>query len=111
MAGNQVQNLVLGTTRFSIGEILLIKKTGVRAVVVEVDPHFRGSASWFEELGISPQLKSTPWYQLLIENGDEVVYMPEGHLETSEELEPINNPNLLSHFQNYENGRYHKLFH
>lgn len=96
---------------FAIGEIVVVKKTGIRGVIIEVDEIFKGSPSWFTDMKLNPTLRTCPWYHIMLENGDECVYVSETHLERGSNKEPVSNNLLLLHFQGYENGKYKRLSH
>jgi heat shock protein HspQ len=97
--------------RFALGEIVRHCHDEVRGVVMEVDDCFRGDEEAYQSLpGIKPA-KAQPWYHVLLDGEDHIMYLPEHHLESDVTGEPVVHPLLCQVFNGFENGKYSRLLH
>jgi heat shock protein HspQ len=94
--------------RFSVGQLVHHKLLGYRGVVVDVDPCFQGSDEWYEDTARSQPPKDKPWYHVLVHEADYETYVAEKNLEPDESQQPVNHPDLLKFFDDFEGGLYVK---
>jgi heat shock protein HspQ len=94
--------------KFNIGDIVMHKRQGYRAVVVDVDPLFQASGRY------NPQAKKrefalrNPWYRLLVDDSSQMTYVEECLLSFGISRESINNPKV-EHYLEQKQGIYHPI--
>ena len=94
------------TPKFSIGQVVQHKLFNYRGVIIDVDPAFQGSESWYQEMAKSRPPKERPWYHVLPHRAAHQTYVAEQNLESDDTGEPIDHP-LLGHvFREFRDGRY-----
>ncbi|SFM90997.1 heat shock protein HspQ [Izhakiella capsodis] len=57
-------------SKFGIGQQVRHKMFGFLGVVVDVDPVYSLDAPAFDEVANSEQLRGSPWYHVVMEDGD-----------------------------------------
>jgi heat shock protein HspQ len=92
--------------RFTIGDVIHHKKFGYRGVIVDVDPVFQGSETWYRVMAKSQPPKDKPWYHVLVHDATHRTYVAERHLEPDQEGGQISHPELGRFFDTFRNGRY-----
>ncbi len=92
--------------RFAIGQVVHHRKFDYRGVVVEVDPTFQGSETWYDVMAKSRPPKDKPWYHVLVHDASHTTYVAERHLEPDESGGQISHPDLGRHFDTFQKGRY-----
>lgn len=92
--------------RFQVGQPIHHKRFDYRGVIVDVDPIFLGSEQWYETMAVSRPPKDQPWYHVLVHEAEHRTYVAERNLEPDLSGEPIRHPELMSHFDRFENGLY-----
>jgi len=97
--------------RFAVGQVVSHRKFGYRAVVTDVDAFFQLSDEWYEQVARSRPPKDQPWYHVLVEGSDEPRYVAERHLEADESGQPVRNPAVDDHFDDFVEGRYVRRAH
>lgn len=94
--------------KFNIGDIVMHKRQGYRAVVVDVDPLFQASGRY------NPQVKKrefalrNPWYRLLVDDSSQMTYVEECLLSFGISQEGINNPKVENYLEQKQ-GIYHPI--
>jgi len=110
-AGEQEQNTQMWkrSAKFGIGEVVQHRHYPFRGVVYEIDPAFDNSDEWWHSIPeeIRPR-KDQPYYHLLAENDRTtyVAYVSEQNLRPDDTGRPCRHPQIKSHFENFESGRY-----
>lgn len=95
------------TAQFAVGDIIHHRRFGYRGVVVDVDPQFLGSESWYETMARSRPPKDKPWYHVLVDGTDDKTYVAERHLEPDSSDEPVSHPEIEDFLERGEDGHYH----
>ena len=91
---------------FAIGQIVIHRLFGYRGVIFEVDPSFNLSEEWYQTMARSRPPKDAPWYQVLVDNAAHTTYVAQQNLRPSDNLDPINHPELDQLFERFDNGHY-----
>ena len=94
------------SAKFSVGQLVRHKRFGYRGVVVDVDPIFQGSESWYEQVALSRPPKDRPWYRVIVHEADHETYVAERHLEPDLSAEPVQHPLVNVVFDAFSDGRY-----
>ena len=92
--------------KFRVGQLVHHRLFGYRGVVVDVDPDFQGSDTWYESMAISRPPKGSPWYYVLVHDADYNTYVAERNLEEDWSDEEINHPLVADIFVKKQNGTY-----
>ncbi len=92
--------------QFGVGEVVHHKKFDYRGVIVGVDPEFRGSSAWYDQVARSRPPKDRPWYHVLVHGAAHRTYVAERHLEPDTTGEQILHPELGEFFDQFAGGRY-----
>lgn len=98
--------------KFAIGQIIHHTLFGYRGVIVDIDPYFQGSNSWYNAATRTKPPKDRPWYHVLVDGEDYTTYVAERNLEADVENEPVKHRELKKHFDQFEDGSYvvrHKI--
>lgn len=90
---------------FSVGELIQHRNFDYRGVVVDIDPVFLGSQTWFEQMAHNHETSHLPWYRILVDEGFET-YVSESQLLRDLSGEPVENPGLCEYFSGFNQGRY-----
>lgn len=93
--------------RFSIGQLIRHRLFHYRGVVFDVDPEFRLSEEWYEQVAQSRPPKNAPWYHVLVDGSDQTTYVAERNLESDSEGTPIHHPLVATLFDVFDSGEYH----
>jgi len=93
-------------TKFYVGQIVHHQRFDYRGVIVDVDPEFSGSESWYEHVAKSRPPKDQPWYRILVDGAEHETYVAEHHLENDAVQTPIKHPDVNAFFADYTNGAY-----
>lgn len=80
--------------KFNIGDLVVHKYQGYRAVIIDVDPLFQCSGLYNPQAFTRDFSQSNPWYRLLIDNSSQITYVKEEVLIHDLSRQHINNPNL-----------------
>lgn len=96
----------LGSAKFAVGQIVRHLMFGYRGVIFDVDPEFRASEEWYEQVALSRPPKDRPWYHVLVHDAEHTTYVAERNLEVDDTEEPIRHPMLDEHFEDMRGGRY-----
>ena len=93
-------------TKFYVGQIVHHLRFDYRGVIVDVDPEFSGSETWYENVAKSRPPKDQPWYRVLVDGAEHETYVAERHLEDDFGHEPVANPAVEKFFSKYADGSY-----
>lgn len=97
--------------QFSPGDIVVHKQNKFRGVVLEVDEQFFGTDELLNNHGSYKGAKKRPWYHVLVDGTQDVIYVAECHLTGDNSGAPVNHPMINSVFTDFANGRYIRLTH
>ena len=98
-----------GLAMFNIGDLVVHKRHGYRAVVVDVDPLFQASGRYNPQASKREFSKRNPWYRLLVDGCSQMTYVEECLLRLDFNHQFIDNPNV-DHFLMESQGAYHTIF-
>lgn len=84
--------------KFAPGQLVVHELFEYRGVVIDVDPYFKGSDSWYEQMAKSKPPKTSPWYHVLVDGAEMQTYVAERNLSADESGHPIEHPDLADHF-------------
>ena len=95
--------------KYSLGQIVRHRKHPFRGVVFDVDAMFSNTEEWYESIPEdSRPERDQPFYHLLEENDQSyyVAYVSEQNLLPDDTGEPVDHPDVLDIFGEFEDGRY-----
>lgn len=92
--------------KFAVGQPVYHKLFNYRAVIVDVDPEFRGSDDWYAKMAPSRPPKDRPWYHVLVHGAGTRCYVAERNLDADRSGDPIVHPELDSYFVGFTEGAY-----
>lgn len=92
--------------KFSVGQLIHHKLFDYRGVIIDVDPAFQGTESWYEAMARSKPPKDRPWYHVLPHRARHQTYVAEQNLEPDTSGSPIEHPWLDRVFAAFRDGRY-----
>ena len=95
--------------KFSIGDLVVHKRHGYRAVVVDVDPLFQASGRYNPQAIKREFCTRNPWYRLLVDGSSQMTYVEECLLGSDFNRQSIDNPNI-DHFLINRQGAYRNIF-
>ena len=94
---------------FNIGDIVKHRHFSFRGVIFDVDPEFANTEEWYESIPaeIRPS-REQPFYHLLAENEDSyyTAYVSQQNLMHDGDAGPVDHPELVDMFDDFDNGRY-----
>ncbi len=94
------------SAKFGVGQLIHHKRFDYRGVIIDVDPQFNGSDTWYERAARSRPPKDRPWYHVLVDGSDMQTYVAERNLEPDESDEPIRHPDVEVYFSDLADGSY-----
>ena len=94
------------TAKFRPGQLIHHRLFEYRGVIVDVDPHFRGTEEWHANVARSQPPKDQPWYHILVHGQDLNTYVAERNLEPDETGEPIHHVEIGMFFEGMGDGGY-----
>ena len=94
--------------KFNIGDLVVHKRQGYRAVVVDVDPLFQASGRYNPQACKREFSQRNPWYRLLVDHSSQMTYVEECLLAFDTNLQQINNPNI-DHYLENQQGIYRRI--
>ncbi len=97
--------------KFAPGDVVVLRQTGARGVIVEVDQIFCGPENAKTNLTWAKGPKRSPWYHVLVERESEAIYVSECQLDRDHSGSPISHPLIASVFTDFAKGRYIRLNH
>ncbi len=80
--------------KFNIGDVVLHKQQGYRAVIVDIDPLFQASGQYNPQAQKRAFAHQNPWYRLLVDKTSQMTYVEEPLLLPAPESQrtPVTNP-------------------
>ena len=94
------------SAKFHVGQTVQHRMFNYRGVVVDVDPEFRGTEEWYEQMAGSRPPKDKPWYHVLVHEASHWTYVAERNLVADDSGEPIRHPDLDQVFSSVHDGSY-----
>ncbi len=98
----------ISRAKYTVGELIHHSLFDYRGVIIDVDPRFQATDSWYEMMAKSKPPKNKPWYHVLVHGSTHTTYVAEQNLEPDSSANPINHPMLQHFFSEFKNGRYIK---
>lgn len=92
--------------KFNIGDFVVHKKHGYRAVIIDVDAIFQASGRYNPLTCESAFAKRNPWYRLLIDGRNQETYVEECLLIADLDQQTVDNP-AIERYLTHRQGRYH----
>lgn len=97
---------VTSSAKFHVGQLIQHRLFEYRGVIIDVDPHFLGTESWYQKVAQSRPPKDSPWYHVLVDGQVHQTYVAERNLEADNSLSPITHPDLTDYFSGLGNNGY-----
>ena len=92
--------------KFNIGDLVVHKRQGYRAVVVDVDPLFQASGRYNPQASKRDFATRNPWYRLLVDESSQLTYVEESLLVFDPNQQAIENPKLDHYLEKRPDGYY-----
>ena len=95
--------------KYHIGQVLRHRKHPFRGVVFDVDAMFSNTEEWYDAIPEdSRPRRDQPFYYLLAENDQSyyVAYVSEQNLVADSSGEPVEHPELIAQFGEFNDGYY-----
>ena len=95
--------------KYHIGQVLRHRKHPFRGVVFDVDAMFSNTEEWYHAIPEdSRPRRDQPFYHLLAENDQSyyVAYVSEQNLVADSSGEPVEHPELIAQFGEFNDGYY-----
>jgi len=91
--------------KFNLGEVVLHKQQGYRALVVDIDPFFQASGRYNPQATKRAFAHQHPWYRLLVDDTSQMTYVEEPLLVRDPEpaSKLFNNPRVLEYLKKQNN--------
>ncbi|WBU63013.1 heat shock protein HspQ [Paracoccus aerodenitrificans] len=97
------------TAKYMIGQVVRHRSHPFRGVVFDIDPEFANSEEWYQSIpeDARPE-KDQPYYHLYAETEATyyVAYVSEQNLVADQSGEPVEHPELMDLFGEFEDGYY-----
>ena len=93
----------MSQAKFNLGEVVLHKQQGYRALVVDIDPIFQASGRYNPQATTRTFAHQHPWYRLLVDDSSQITYVEEPHLTRDPEplAKPFDNPRILEYLKKH----------
>lgn len=85
--------------KFNIGDFVIHKRQGYRAVIVDVDPLFQASGHYNPQTPVREFATRNPWYRLLVDESSLMTYVEECLLKLDKDCRTIKNPNITAYLK------------
>jgi len=92
--------------RFAIGQVIRHRLFHYRGVIIDIDPQYCGSEEWYERMAPSHPPKDRPWYKVLVHAAGTRSYVAERNLAVDDSGDPVNHPEIETHFLDFDAGVY-----
>ncbi|ASG65905.1 DNA-binding protein [Idiomarina sp. X4] len=92
--------------KFSIGQLVTHSIYGYRGVIIDADPEFTLSDSWYEKMATTKPSKQQPWYHILVNNSSIQTYVSESSLDVDLSEQEIQHPMIDLVFCGKSHGQY-----
>lgn len=93
------------SAKFNVGDRVIHKQHGYRAVIIDVDPYFRASGRPNPQAIKREFATRNPWYRLLVDKSSHMTYVEECLLIMDPSKKAIKNPNLKDYLHE-SHGKY-----
>lgn len=93
------------SAKFNVGERVIHKQQGYRAVIVDIDPCFQASGRVNPQVTKREFATRNPWYRLLVDESSQMTYVEECQLVKDPSPNTIDNPHIPSYLSENE-GKY-----
>ena len=101
--------MLSASAKFSLGQVVRNRVHSFRGVIFDVDPQFNNTEEWWESIpeDIRPA-KDQPFYHLYAETEATyyVAYVSEQNLVADSSGEPVEHPELIAQFGEFNDGYY-----
>ena len=94
--------------KFNIGDLVVHKRQGYRAVVLDVDPLFQASGRYNPQSCKRSFSTRNPWYRLLVDESSQMTYVEECLLVFDMSQQSIDNPKIEYYLEKRQ-GAYHNI--
>lgn len=94
LVSDEAEKSMSKIAKFNIGDLVVHKKQGYRAVVVDVDPLFQASGRYNPQATKRDFAMRNPWYRLLVDNSNQMTYVEECLLAFDSSNKFIDNPQV-----------------
>lgn len=91
---------------FNVGDLVIHKRQGYRAVVIDIDPLFQASGRFNPQAMQRDFARRNPWYRLLVDGTSQETYVEECLLIADTNHETIDNP-YIERYLIHHHGRYY----
>ena len=88
--------------KFNIGDLVVHKRQGYRAVVIDVDPLFQASGRYNPQACKRAFSTRNPWYRLLVDHSSQMTYVEECLLAFDTNSQQIDNPHIDNYLEKRE---------
>ncbi len=86
------------TAKFAPGQVIVHRLFEYRGVVVDVDPYFKGSDMWYQNVAQTRPPKDRPWYHVLVDGVEQRTYVAERNLQPDVTGEPVTHVDMEQYF-------------
>lgn len=93
--------------KFNIGDVVVHKRQGYRAVIVDADPLFQASGHYNPQAIKRDFATRNPWYRLLVDQSSQMTYVEECLLDLDVSKTTVQNPNI-DHYLIKKQGNYQR---
>lgn len=93
--------------KFNIGDVVIHKTQGYRAVIIDVDAIFQASGRYNPLAAQHKFATRQPWYRLLVDGSSQMTYVEEHRLIEDASHQSIHNPKIVLYLIK-KNGQYVK---
>ncbi|KTC85043.1 heat shock protein HspQ [Legionella brunensis] len=94
------------SAKFNVGDRVIHKNHGYRAVIVDIDPFFQASGRINPQVNKREFATRNPWYRLLVDESSHMTYVEECQLIKDPSKLAINNPHIDNYLSESQ-GDYH----
>jgi heat shock protein HspQ len=93
--------------KFNIGDVVLHKQQGYRAIIVDIDPLFQASGRYNPQACQRDFAHKNPWYRLLVDKSSQMTYVEESLLLL--DIDAEKNPTQIKNrrLEQYNNRKMH----
>jgi heat shock protein HspQ len=88
--------------KFHIGQVVVHRRFGYRAVIYDVDPSFMLNDERYRALALAEPPADQPWYRLLVDGVEHATYVAERNLVGATNPEPIQHPLIDDYFGKFD---------
>ena len=98
--------LMSNEAKFGLGQLVKHKLFDYRGVIIDIDPVFLGTDTWYDRMAKTRPPRDKPWYRVLVNNSQHETYVAEQNLQEDQSREGINHPQLEDYFDQFSDGFY-----